>query len=126
VRRGDDVTVVTYGRQVATATAVAAELAELGTSVEVIDLRTLVPLDIDAVLNSVERTRRAVVVHDAHTFAGPGAELASEITEQLFGDLLAPVLRVGAGSTPIPFASSMSFHPTADDLRQAVLNVMGR
>jgi pyruvate/2-oxoglutarate/acetoin dehydrogenase E1 component len=126
VRRGDDVTVITYGRQVATAAAVAAELAEQGTSVEVIDLRTLVPLDIECVLNSVERTRRAVVVHDAHTFAGPGAELASEITEQLFGDLLAPVLRVGAGSSPIPFASSMSFHPTADDLRRAVLQVMGR
>ncbi|MFN2537991.1 MAG: alpha-ketoacid dehydrogenase subunit beta [Mycobacteriales bacterium] len=126
VRRGSDVTVVTYGTQVAKATAVAEDLGSDGVSVEVIDLRTLVPLDIETVLESVARTRRAVVLHDAHTFAGPGAELAAQITEQLFGDLLAPVLRVGAGHSPVPFASSIDFHPGAAELHTAIEQVMSR
>lgn len=126
VRRGDDVTVITYGTQVAKAAKVADEMKEEGIGVEVIDLRTLVPLDLETVLDSVGRTRRAVVLHDAHTFAGPGAELASLITEQLFGELLAPVLRVGAGYSPVPFASSISFHPGPDELRRAISGLVGR
>lgn len=126
VRRGDDVTVITYGTQVAKAAKVADEMKDEGIGVEVIDLRTLVPLDLETVLDSVGRTRRAVVLHDAHTFAGPGAELASLITEQLFGELLAPVLRVGAGYSPVPFASSISFHPGPDELRGAISGLVGR
>lgn len=125
VRPGSDVTVVTYGRQVATAVALADELAGTGVGLEVIDLRTLVPLDFATVLASVEKTRRAVVLHDAHTFVGPGAELAAAITEHAFGELFAPVLRVGAGYSPIPFAWSIPFHPTQDDLRRAVMQVLG-
>jgi pyruvate/2-oxoglutarate/acetoin dehydrogenase E1 component len=92
----------------------------------VIDLRTLVPLDMETVFDSVERTRRAVVLHDAHTFCGPGAELAAQITENLWGELLAPVLRLGAGYSPVPFAAGLDFHPTADDVVVAVGQLLGR
>jgi len=126
VHRGDDVTVVTYGTQVAKARAVAEDLAGQGVGVDVVDLRTLVPLDLDTVLASIERTRRAVVLHDAHTFCGPGAELASQITEHLWGELLAPVQRVGAGYSPVPFAQSIDFHPTAEDLRASITQLVGR
>ena len=102
---------ITYGAAVRKALAAAETLAEQGISAEVIDLRTLVPLDMDTVLESVERTRRAVVLHDAHTFCGPGAELAAQITENLWGDLLAPVLRLGAGYSPIPFADGSGLPP---------------
>lgn len=125
VRSGSDITVVTYGKQVAVATAVADDLAAQGTSVEVVDLRTLVPLDLDAVLESVGRTRRAVVLHDAHTFCGPGAELSASITENLFEELLGPVLRLGAAYSPVPFASSLSFHPEAADLKAAIAQLCG-
>lgn len=125
VRNGSDVTVVTYGTQVAKAAAVADELSAQGRSIEVIDLRTLVPLDLPTVLASVGRTRRAVVLHDAHTFCGPGAELSALITEHLFEELLAPVLRLGAAYSPVPFASSLSFHPDADDLKGAINRLLG-
>lgn len=125
-RAGDDVTIVTYGAQVHTALAAAETLAEQGIAAEVIDLRTLVPLDTETVFASVERTRRAIVVHDAHTFGGPGAEIAAQITEHLWGDLLAPVLRVGAGYSPVPFAPELGFHPKGDDIVAAAHKVMGR
>ncbi len=125
-REGSDVTVITYGAAVRKALAAAETLAEQGISAEVIDLRTLVPLDMNTVLESVERTRRAVVLHDAHTFCGPGAELAAQITENLWGDLLAPVLRLGAGYSPIPFAEGLDFHPTPGDVVAAVGTLLGR
>jgi pyruvate/2-oxoglutarate/acetoin dehydrogenase E1 component len=125
-RPGDQVTVITYGTQVRNALAAAETLAGQGVSAEVIDLRTLVPLDMETVLDSVERTRRAVVLHDAHTFCGPGAELAAQITENLWGELLAPVLRLGAGYSPVPFAAGLDFHPTADDVVAAVGQLLGK
>jgi pyruvate/2-oxoglutarate/acetoin dehydrogenase E1 component len=124
-RPGSDLTVITYGTQVRRSLAAAETLARQGISAEVIDLRTLVPLDIATVLDSVERTRRAVVVHDAHTFCGPGAELSAQITENLWGELLAPVQRVGAGYSPVPFATSLDFHPTADDIVAAAVQATG-
>jgi pyruvate dehydrogenase E1 component beta subunit len=106
-RPGSDVTVVTYGRQVHDALAVADLLAPRGVEVEVLDLRSLVPLDEDAVLESVRRTRRAVVLHEAVVTGGFGAELAAGISEALFGRLLAPVLRVGALGAPLPYAKGL-------------------
>jgi acetoin:2,6-dichlorophenolindophenol oxidoreductase subunit beta len=106
-RPGTDVTVVTYGRQVHDALAVAESLAPTGPDVEVLDLRTLSPLDIEAVLESVGRTRRCVVLHEAVVTGGFGAELAALISEALFGRMLAPVLRVGAVSAPLPYAKSL-------------------
>jgi 2-oxoisovalerate dehydrogenase E1 component len=106
-RPGSDVTVVTYGRQVHDAVAVAESLARAGVDVEVLDLRSLVPLDEAAVLESVGRTRRAVVFHEAVVTGGFGAELAAGISEALFGRLAAPVLRVGALAAPLPYAKRL-------------------
>jgi pyruvate/2-oxoglutarate/acetoin dehydrogenase E1 component len=114
VRAGSDVTLITYGTQVSVCLQAAEELAAGGVEAEVIDLRTLVPLDFATVEASVERTRRAVVVHEATEFVGPGAEIASRLNERLFNELLAPVLRVGAAYTPVPFSKSLSGYPTVD------------
>ncbi len=106
-RPGVDVTVVTYGRQVHDALAVADALAPKGVEVEVLDLRSLVPFDETAVLESVARTRRAVILHEAVVTGGFGAELAAGISEALFGQLVAPVLRVGALPAPLPYAKGL-------------------
>jgi pyruvate/2-oxoglutarate/acetoin dehydrogenase E1 component len=106
-RSGDHVTVVTWGWQVPEALAAAEVLADEGISVEVIDLRTLVPLDIDAVLQSVARTRRVLIVHAATQFAGPGAEIAAVVNHELFGQLDAPVERLGSAYSPIPYATEL-------------------
>jgi len=121
-RPGSDVTVVTYGRGVFDALSAAEQLALEGVDVEVLDLRTLVPLDVPAVLESVARTRRAVVAHYATRFAGPGAELAATIGEELFGDLAAPVERVGARFAPIPAAANLeaAVFPSAAAIADAV------
>lgn len=120
LRAGDAATVITYGAQVPVVLAAADRLAEDGVEVEVIDLRSLVPLDFDTVLTSVARTRRAVVVHEATRFAGPGAEIAATITEKLFGELAGPVRRLGGAYVPIPFSPSLSSFPTEDDVVAAV------
>jgi pyruvate dehydrogenase E1 component beta subunit len=127
-REGSDVTLISYGRQVADATAAANQLDEEGINAEVIDLRTLVPLDLDTVLASVTKTRRAVVAHEAVTRCGFGAELASQIHERLFDRLTGPVLRVGAPNTPVPYALELerAYLPGAVDIaeaaRRAVVN----
>ena len=106
-RPGSDVTVVTWGWQVPEALAAAEALAEEGTEVEVIDLRTLVPLDLPAVLSSVARTKRLLIVHAATRFAGPGAEIAATVSQELFGELAAPVERLGAAYSPVPYATEL-------------------
>jgi acetoin:2,6-dichlorophenolindophenol oxidoreductase subunit beta len=106
-RTGDDVTVIGYGKPVRDIDAVAEELAAEGISVEVIDLRTVSPLDMDMVLASVARTKRAVVVHESVGPFGVGAEVSSRIHEALFGELTAPVQRVASTFTPIPFAPAL-------------------
>jgi pyruvate dehydrogenase E1 component beta subunit len=121
-RAGETVTVVTYGGLVGTALEAAQVAAdEEGWSLEVIDLRSLVPLDFPTVLASVGRTRRAVVVHGATRFAGPGAEIAATITEELFDELAHPVTRLGARYVPTPFlASGLEPLPVAADVVDAV------
>jgi pyruvate/2-oxoglutarate/acetoin dehydrogenase E1 component len=126
-RRGSDVTIVTYGRGVFDALTVAEQLAAEGVDVEVLDLRTLVPLDTQRILESVGKTKRAVVAHYATAFAGPGAEVAATIAEGLFGELLAPVQRVGARFTPIPAASQLETAtlPSASSILSAVRKTLG-
>ncbi|NGP05849.1 alpha-ketoacid dehydrogenase subunit beta [Rhodococcus sp. 14C212] len=114
VRAGNDVTIVAYGTTVAMAIEAADMLARDGIDAEIIDLRSLVPLDFETVLDSVERTRRCVVTHEATQFAGPGAEISARITEDLFNELLGPVLRVGGLFTPVPFAKSLNRLPTTE------------
>lgn len=124
-RPGADVTVITYGRQVHEALAVAESLAADGPDVEVLDLRCLSPLDTDAVLASVSRTRRCVVFHEAVVTGGFGAEVAALISEVLFGRLLAPVLRVGAQPVPLPYAKNLEALalPGTDGLLSAIGHV---
>lgn len=104
-RPGEDLTIVTYSVMVPAAIQAANRLqAERGVSAEVVDLRTLVPMDMETVIASVSKTRRAVVAHEAWRFGGIGAEIAAQITETLFSELNAPVARVGAKSAHIPFS----------------------
>ena len=102
VRPGTDVTLACYGPMVRTCLDAAAAAAAEGTDIEVVDLRTLSPLDIDLVCASVERTGRLVVAHEATTFLGMGAELAAMVTERCFDSLQSPVLRVGGFHAPYP------------------------
>jgi pyruvate dehydrogenase E1 component beta subunit len=102
VRTGTDLTLVGYGPMVKVCLEVAAAAAEEGKSIEVVDLRSLSPIDFDTVQQSVERTRRLVVVHEAPVFLGTGAEIAARITERCFYHLEAPVLRVGGFHAPYP------------------------
>jgi pyruvate dehydrogenase E1 component beta subunit len=102
VRPGTDVTVIAYGPTVRVALDAAAVADTEGQSLEVVDLRSLSPLDLDTLNASVRRTGRVVVVHEAPTFAGLGAEIAAAITEQCFHALQAPVQRVGGWNIPYP------------------------
>ncbi len=106
-RPGRDLTIITYGWTVAEALAAADALAKEGIDAEVLDLRTIVPLDTGAMLESVSRTRRALVLHAAVQFGGFGAEIASILSQKLHGRLAAPVARVGARYTPVPFAGGL-------------------
>jgi 2-oxoisovalerate dehydrogenase E1 component beta subunit len=101
-RPGTDVTVLAYGPMVKTCMEAATAAEDEDRSLEVVDLRSLNPLDVGTVVESVRRTGRCVVVHEAPVFSGYGAELAARITEKCFYHLEAPVLRVGAPSTPYP------------------------
>ncbi len=102
VREGTDLTLLAYGPMVKTCMASAEAAAQDGQSIEVIDLRTLSPLDMGPVLESVRKTGRAVVAHEAHVNLGMGSEVAARITEECFYSLEAPVLRVGGFDTPYP------------------------
>jgi pyruvate dehydrogenase E1 component beta subunit len=104
VRSGTDVSVVSYGRPIKDSLVIAERLAGEGISVEVVDLRTVSPLDTDCILKSVAKTRRAVVAHEAPRSFGVGAEVTARIQEHLYGELAAPVLRVASRDVPVPFA----------------------
>ena len=125
-RPGADVTVVAYSAMALNALAAAERLASDGIEAEVIDLRSLVPLDFETVLESVARTRRAVVAHEAWRFGGFGAELAAQLHSELFGELEAPVARVGAASAPVPFSPPLeaAVVPGADAVEAAVRAVL--
>ena len=121
VRAGTDCTIVSYGAMVARSLQAANRLADGGVEVEVIDLWSLVPLDIEALGQSVRRTGRAVVVHEAPMTLGMGAELAARIMEEAFDYLEAPVVRVTGYDTPYPPATlEQHYLPTADRIARAV------
>jgi pyruvate dehydrogenase E1 component beta subunit len=104
LREGSDVTVVALGRMAVEAVAAAEQLAADGISVEVVDPRTVQPLDTATIAASVRRTNRVLVVHEAVTFGGLGAEIAAQIQDVAFDHLDAPVARVGAPFSPVPFS----------------------
>lgn len=107
VREGTDLTIVAYALMVHHAMAVAAELEAEGKSVEVIDLRTIAPWDRETVLESARKTGRLMIVHEAVKEHGVGAEIASVVNEELFGELKVPVKRLGAAYCPVPFSKPL-------------------
>jgi pyruvate dehydrogenase E1 component beta subunit len=121
VRAGTDLTLVAYGPTVATALKAAEVAAGEGTSLEVVDLRAISPLDTATVADSVRKTGRCVVVHEAPVLYGAGAEVAARITEACFYHLSAPVLRVGGFHTPYPVARiEHDYLPSVDRVLDAV------
>jgi acetoin:2,6-dichlorophenolindophenol oxidoreductase subunit beta len=125
-RAGKDVSLISYGWTVKSCLAAAEALAAQGIDAEVIDLRWLLPLDVETVLACVARTRRAVIVHAATRFCGAGAEIASTIHEELFGTLAAPVRRVAAPFVPAPATSALEpyYFPTVEQIVAAATGVV--
>jgi len=128
VRSGRDATVIAVGRMVPEAMTAATELAGSGIDVEVIDVRTVQPLDSQAILDSVRRTNRALVVHEAVTFGGIGAEIASQIQEEAFDYLDAPILRLGAPFSPVPFSPVLerAYIPDSNRIAAGVRRLLER
>lgn len=126
VAEGTDLTIVTWSAQVMRSQMALAGLAEAGISAEIIDLRTISPWDKEAVLASVAKTGRALVVHEAVRNFGPGAEIAATINEELFGKLKAPVRRLGGAQCAVPFAKVLedAFVPQPDDIIAAARGMM--
>jgi pyruvate dehydrogenase E1 component beta subunit len=121
VRQGDDVTLLSYGPQVRSCVEAAAAAEQDGRSIEVIDLRSLSPLDMATIEASVARTGRCVVVHEAPVYAGLGGEIAARVTERCFYSLEAPVLRVGGFAIPYPPARAEDHYlPDLDRILDAV------
>jgi pyruvate dehydrogenase E1 component beta subunit len=128
LRQGRDLTIVALSRLVDEALAAAERLAGEGIEAEVIDPRTLVPLDLDAIVASVERTNRLVVAHEAVEHGGFGAEVAAEVQRAAFDHLDAPIERVGAPFSPVPFSPPLedAYVPGADEVYAAARAVVGR
>jgi pyruvate dehydrogenase E1 component beta subunit len=125
-REGADVTVVAYSRMTVIAMQVAQALEKEGVSVEVVDLRSLRPLDRPTLVNSVKKTGRAVIIEEDWRSYGVGAELAATIQEEAFDYLDAPVLRVAGLEVPLPYAEQLSraSKPNAQDLKDAIYRVL--
>jgi 2-oxoisovalerate dehydrogenase E1 component len=122
IRTGSDVTVVSVSRMVHEAVAAAERVADEGISVEVIDLRTVAPLDVGPILDSVHKTSRLLIAHEAAVPFGIGAEIAAVVGRQAFWDLDAPIERVGAAPTPPPYAPDLekAWLPDRDDIVDAI------
>ena len=127
-RSGRDVTIVALSRLVSESLAAATELAAEGIEAEVIDPRTLVPLDLDAIVESVARTHRVVVAHEAVLHGGFGAEVAARLQDAAFDELDAPIARVGAPFAPVPFSPPLedAYLPGRDDVAAVVRGLLGR
>ncbi len=125
-RTGGDVTLVAWSRMVHEALKAAERLADEGVAVEVVDPRTLSPLDQDAILASVGKTGRLVVAHEAWAPCGVGAEIAALVAERAFGDLKAPIGRVTPPFTPVPFSPPLekSWLPGAEQIASAIRRVI--
>jgi len=120
-REGRDLSIITFGAMVYTALDAATELARDGVEAEVLDLRSLAPLDRDAVLATVAKTSRALLLHEATRTGGIGGELAAIIAEEAFNHLDAPVVRVASADTPVPYAPPLeaAFLPNVDKVVSA-------
>lgn len=120
-RRGEAVSVITYGAQVREALAAAGRLADEGIECDVLDLRTLKPLDVDAILATARKTGKVLIVHAANRLAGVGAEVAALISDEAFEWLDAPVKRLCGLDTPVPFSPPLedAYRPNAEKIYEA-------
>jgi acetoin:2,6-dichlorophenolindophenol oxidoreductase subunit beta len=127
-REGSDVTIISYAKMVGTCMQAAGQLAEQGISAEVIDLRSLKPLDEEAILRSARKTGRVLVVHEASRLCGVGAEVAAIVAEHAFASLKAPVLRLTGPDAPAPssYPLEQAFMPQPDTVAAAVRRLMGK
>jgi len=125
-REGTDVTLVATSRMVYEALKAANDLSKNGISAEVVDPRTLVPLDKDTILNSVKKTGRLVIAHEAVKTGGFGAEIAAFVSEEAFDYLDAPIKRIGAPFTTVPFSAPLEnfYLPNSDDIVKAVKDIL--
>lgn len=128
LKEGKDVTIIGVGFMVQTALAAAKQLAGQGVDAEVIDPRTLVPLDKNTLIKSVAKTGRVVIVHEAHKRAGPGAEIAAMLAEEAIEYLDGPIMRIGAVNVPLPYSPELENHvlPNEKDIIQAALQLCGK
>jgi pyruvate dehydrogenase E1 component beta subunit len=127
-REGSDVTLISYSKAVNACLDAATSLAQSGVSAEVIDLRTLKPLDEDTILRSARKTGRVIVVHEASRMCGVGAEVSSIIVEQAFGTLKAPIMRITGPDAPAAssYVLEQAFMPHADTITAAALKLLGK
>jgi 2-oxoisovalerate dehydrogenase E1 component beta subunit len=121
-RDGEDVSIITYGAMVHASLEAAAIVAEEGLSVEILDLRTLLPMDRPRILETVKKTGRALIVHEATKTGGPGGEIAALIAEHAFLHLDAPIVRVAPPDTPVPYSPPLEefFLPNASKIADAI------
>ena len=128
VRQGKDVSIIAYSRMTHVALDAAAELEKQGISAEIVDLRSLRPLDEEAIIRSVKKTHRCVVVHEGWPYGGVGAEICDRVQRLAFDDLDAPVLRVSQLDVPMPYNAKLEQHvmPQADRVIKAVQRVVNR
>ena len=127
-RKGDDITIVGLSRQVGEALTAATKLEQAGISAEVIDIRTLQPLDLKTIVESVKRTSRLIVASDDVKTGGVGAEISASVSENAFGYLDAPIARIACPDTPIPFSPSLEqlYIPNADRIVETAKTIIGR
>jgi 2-oxoisovalerate dehydrogenase E1 component beta subunit len=121
-RAGEDVSIITYGAMVHASLEAAAIVAEEGLSTEILDLRTLLPMDRSRILETVKKTGRALIVHEATKTGGPGGEIAALIAEHAFLHLDAPIVRVAPPDTPVPYSPPLEefFLPNASKIADAI------
>jgi pyruvate dehydrogenase E1 component beta subunit len=125
-RAGDDITLITYSYMTLKCLEAAEVLQDEGIRVEVVDLRTLTPLDKETILQSVEKTGRAIVVHEAVKRGGVGGDIAAMIMEEAYDDLDAPVMRIAGKNTTIPYNLELEkvCVPTVADIVEGVLELV--
>ena len=126
VQEGDHITLLTYGNMVHVAKKALQELEKNKINVELVDLRSLVPLDKEAIIKSVKKTNRVIILHEARKYSGFGGELAGILAEECFDDLAAPIIRLGSKHTPIPMnpALEKDYLPKVEDIVNAAERLM--
>lgn len=128
VRPGKDVTVIAIGTMLPKAVSAAEKLAAQGIQVEIVDPRTLVPLDKQTLIESVAKTSRVIIAHEAHVRSGPGAEIAAMLAEEAIEYLDGPILRIGAKNVPLPYSPDLENYvlPSEEDVVEAINSLLGK